>query len=167
MSDKFNTCNICRGGITVDDQVIVTQDATCIEEAEGAYNNVYEEDSGWDVTYRGVYCPTCWDTMLKHEDTLYKQYHKMDTTRIASYTGPALKNTSLLSPTAIELLSNAKEVMIEMADLLDGYVDNNDPDNPWVMPEEDSDDDLDAEDYLCNQVNTLLKAITIYMKEVN
>ena len=57
--------------------------------------------------------------------------------------------------------------MTEMAELLDGYVDNNDPDNPWVMPEEDSDDNLDAEDYLCNQVNTLLKAITIYMKEVN
>ena len=90
--DKFKTCNICKEEISQGDSVVVISDATCVAEPKGDRGAEYEEDSGWDVTYRGIYCPDCWDDMLGKEDELYKEYHPdQDTYRIASATASPLK----------------------------------------------------------------------------
>ena len=58
--DKFDTCNDCTEEIGRGDRVIVTMDATR-EQEDLEDVALYREDEG---TYRGVYCPDCWDDLM-------------------------------------------------------------------------------------------------------
>jgi len=70
--DYLNCCNVCEKEINIDDKVVVTSDATVVDEAVvGEHTTEFELPD--NENYRGVYCPECWEELRSYEYTVWKE----------------------------------------------------------------------------------------------
>ena len=72
--DYLDCCNVCEKQIDVGNSVIVTSDATMVAEPDkDRYGHSAEFELPDDENYRGVYCPDCWQELLRLEYKLWKE----------------------------------------------------------------------------------------------